>query len=347
MWVSPANPIRWFQWYIHSSPTLAPLVESGVLSDEALEAALVSCIEIATYMLFCGYYKPACDALGIILQAQRQANLTISDRDKLMLETVWSTKPYLRFPNLPWQPFTAQDMAQGRLRMRTLASKPTPHRSPPRLGAYEDTEVPTLLDICRSYLDQPVDIDWPHNNAGEALEAMLKLHDRLPDYLPITHSFYLEVELSLCLGDINKTCQVISQILKRTHSERIAWHHSQDISLMGDCLCLDGFIDISSSLPAKVLNFSSKNASAISQTLISAINRRTAQGPEDPLRGVAWKPLLDRLAKAVSAARPVDWGAREGFLNTPATREDIQNAESALGMSLPQDFKEMVAVHNG
>jgi len=349
MWNYPANTISWFDWYIHPKPPLVPIVTNGLLSDDETYGALNSCIELATYMLFCGYLKPACNLLEAVMRAQTHANLPINDRDKLMLETVWSAKPDLRFVNLQWQPFTVQDMAQGRLKLRTLASKPTPRRTPeiPLLGAYEDTDVPVLLRICQSYLSQPVDVDWPHANAREALDAMLKLHDLLPDYLPLGHSFYLEVEISLYLEDINKTRQVLTQMLKRTYSKTIAWHRSQDISLIGDCLCLEGFFEVSSSLPAKVLNFSAEHASVVSQTLISAINQRITRGQQVPLEGVDWKDLLDRLAIAVPGARPGRFEEPGTLLNPPASQEDIQKAESALGISLPQDFKDMVAVHNG
>ena len=135
MWEYPANPVYWFDWYIFPKPPLAPLAESGPLSDDETRAALVSCTELATYMVFCGYFEPACNLLEAVFQAQTHANLPISDRDKLMLETVWLIEPHLRFVDIPWQPFTAQDCARGRLGMRAQVFKPTSHTGLTSLGA--------------------------------------------------------------------------------------------------------------------------------------------------------------------------------------------------------------------
>jgi len=116
---------------------------------------------------------------------------------------------------------------------------------------------------------------------------------------------------------------------------------------MGDCLCFEGFISASSTLPIEVLKMSSDQASVASCTLIEAIGLRIMEGQQIPLRSASWKELLDRLSKAASTRYPGRWHDGNMFLHPPATQDDIKSAELKLGMSLPQDFKDMVIVHNG
>lgn len=346
LWEFPANPVLWFDWHVNSVPGLVPMAESGILSDSNIECATMSCTELATYMLFCGYYEEGCKLLEAVVKLNLHEAKPISDRDKLMLEVIWKDKPELRFADVPWPPFTAQEIEQKRANRRGSASKPEPYRTAPDLGRYKYTEIPALVETCRVYLCQPDNGTWPHKDSEEVFEAMQKLHKLRPERMPITHSWGLEIELALHLG-AEQTRDVIKQALEITSWYDVRIADSRDSSWMGDCLCFEGFIAVSSSLPMDMLKMSQDQANAASRTLVQAIDERLTNGQQMPLQSVGWKELLDRLAIAVHARYPDMWEEPEDILSPPATQAEIEATELRLGITLPQDFKEMVAIHNG
>jgi len=323
------------------------MVKHHIISASDIDPVLASCTHLATYMLFCSYYHAGCKLLEAVIRWRVDEGKVIDERDKLMLEVIWSMKPELRFADVPWQPFTTREIEQIRMKIRKSSAGPEPSRLTPPLDRFENTKIPALVDICRAYIEQPLDDgQWPYANARQAFEAMQETHDVLEGWMPVTHCWTFETELALCLGQ-QETQVVINRLLRLTSNPNIELHRRRDRWWMRDCLCFEGFIPASSSLPAEVLKMSLDHSTAMSRTLIAAIDSRIAEGQQIPLRSASWKELLERLSKAVNARHPGRWNDGDTFLHPPTTQDDIEIVEGNLGMSLPQDFKDMVIVHNG
>jgi len=268
-----------------------------------------------------------------------------------MLETIWSSKPELRFKNIPWQPFNAQELRQKCIERRKAAARPEPYRLEPSYDVYQGDNEKALLESSRAYLDRPVDNGWPYDDSLEAFNTMQKLHDLLPGGMPVAHSWSFEIELALQLGK-REAQDIITRLMKFNSTDPVTLRESRDSSWMGDCLCLKDFVPVSSSLPSEILKLSPQDAKMASTGLIKAINSRISSGQQLPLESLNWQELLDRFAEAAISCYEDRWSGTSfqkprDLLCAPATQAEIESAERDLGCLLPQDFKEMVALHNG
>jgi len=125
------------------------------------------------------------------------------------------------------------------MRRRKVTTGPEPYRLTPPLDRFKATKIPALVEVCRTYVKQPLDDDiWPHVNAWEAFEAMQEIHDLLEGRMPITHCWTFEVELALCLG-AKETGVVVTRFLRLVSSNArgLNLDSRRDYSWMGDCLC--------------------------------------------------------------------------------------------------------------
>jgi len=76
--------------------------------------------------------------------------------------------------------------------MPTLTNYQTPD-----FGRNRDAEFSVLVNISRAFVNRPVDMQWPHDSVRTAFGAIQRLHELLPNQMPITHTWLLEVELAL------------------------------------------------------------------------------------------------------------------------------------------------------
>jgi len=84
MFLFPANPILWFDWYISPVMQLVSVAVNGIKSNADIKTALQSCVELASYMLFCGHYNAGCKLLEAVIRVQMKYDIPINERQKLM-----------------------------------------------------------------------------------------------------------------------------------------------------------------------------------------------------------------------------------------------------------------------
>ncbi|KAG9084109.1 hypothetical protein FS749_005497, partial [Ceratobasidium sp. UAMH 11750] len=88
-------------------------------------------------------------------------------------------------------------------------------------------------------------------------------------------------------------------------------------------------------------------AQMIVAELLNCLRVRLYTGEPRPHLGLSWKRLLAEIWKREIELREEEHEAVLPFLRPPATQEQIEQAEKQLGISLPQDYKDFLAVSDG
>ncbi|KAG8737777.1 hypothetical protein FRC10_007804 [Ceratobasidium sp. 414] len=88
-------------------------------------------------------------------------------------------------------------------------------------------------------------------------------------------------------------------------------------------------------------------AQAIASELVDSLRIRLYSGEPRPHSDLSWRRLLAEIEKREIELQEEEHEAVLPFLRPPATREQIEQAETQLGISLPQDYKDFLAVSDG
>jgi len=345
----PANTLFCNNWFYGPIMALVPVVQTGLWCSLDRTSALASCDNFATYMLFCGFYEEGCSVIKQLLVARGAASKPDNPK-RLMLEAVWSRRPDLRFEVAGWPaPLSTAETERWRIANREAICTREDTSFVKESHEWRHSSEPRVAEACGRILSRPVDGKWPQEEANrEALAAIEKhraLCDASKNVFPWA-SLTLEIGVALKIG-----ADAARGVLERILSAPIEDHG--DYFWMADSLCFDEDIAIvSSSLPAGLLGPSKADSGAACEAIVAALKQmveHTGSLPV-PLAGVAWKELLDRFAIAayeVFDDEYVDIDSWEAILSPPASEEEIRKMNGQFKGLLPDDYKEMIALHNG
>lgn len=285
------------------------------------------------------------------------------ESSRLLLESVWSTDPALRFEIEGWEAWSSEELRQRRLEMR---QEQCDHIKASTLVPEGEVKQAwrTATDLRHAQACGYI-LSKDDSQTEEAVAAMEKHDELCAETVPPRISRFspsVRIDLLSKNNDLNGVRAFLENLFAQPADKRPKW------AWMEESICFGS--DISALAPASLSEFSQADAIEVSNSLVEALQGLSTREsslalstqeittaddsfpPSIPLPDVSWQELLDRYAIAAYEAFLEYWeehgqvGGWQDLLQPPATAEEIVEASGTL-TGLPDDFKQMVAIHNG